>query len=794
MTKPLSDLRVLELSDRVAGSYCGKLFRDAGAQVTMVEPPGGAPARWVDSPRRSEEPLFHFLNGGKRSVTLDLADGRETDHLVAVAGAVDLLILTATPKRAQSLGIPIDEILAANPRAIAVTISDFGWTGPWVERPATEFTLQALCGATGYRGLPERPPVSVGGRLGEYVAAAFAAAGALALHRRVAKGGAGGHLDVSMLECMTLAMQSYEWLHTTLMQLEHYARSIEVPGIEPTKDGWVGLSLLTGQQWLDFASMVGQPILAEDPQLAVQLGRWPRREEVYALIHPWLAERTVDEVVELASLYRIPVAHLGNGATVATMDHFVSRGTFVTAPAGWTQPRPPWIMSGTESAPAASAPAAGQHTSDVLAETNAAAAPGPLSSPVDGRWRPLDGVRVVDLTAFWAGPAATALLAGLGADVVKVESVQRPDGIRFAGGQRQDVDRWWEYSWVFHGVNVDKRSVTLDLRNTEGRDTFLQLVARADVVIENFSPRVLDEFDLGPAVLRATNPTVVIARMPAFGLDGPWRNRVGFAPTMEQLSGMAWLTGYPDGPPTAPRGACDPLAGAHAAFAVLAALERRDQTEDGLLVEVPMIEVALNVTAEQMLEYQRTGEVLERQGNRGPHAAPQNLYACAGDEEWVAVAVANDDQWEALRHALGRPSWTNDPELASLRGRQRAHDRIDRELAAWFADQPLEGAVTRLTDAGVPAAPVVLPPEVVRNEQLQARGFFEELKHPLAGANLYAGLPFGRPDFDNSWWRSHPPLLGEHNDEVLGGELGKPAAILDEWRAKHIIGDRPPSL
>lgn len=784
MTTPLSDLRVLEFSDRIAGSYCGKLFRDAGAQVTMVEPPGGSPARWVDSPRRGESPLFQFLNGGKRSVTVDLAD--------AIADEVDVLIVTATRKGAEALGVLIDEMVAANPGLIAVTISDFGWTGPWAERPATEFTLQAFCGATGYRGVPERPPVSVGGRLGEYVGGVFAAAGALALHRRVGCGGAGGHLDVSMLECMTLAMQSYEWLHLTLMQLDTYARSIEVPGIEPAKDGWVGMSLLTGQQWLDFASMVGQPVLAEDPQLAVQLGRWPRRQEVYELIHPWLAERTVDEVVELASLYRIPVAHLGNGATIATMDHFVARGTFVSGRNGWTRPRPPWLMSSAEAAPPEAAPTPGEHTSEVFAEA------GSLQSrrrpPVGGRRRPLEGLRVLDLTAFWAGPAATALLAGLGADVIKVESVQRPDGIRFAGGQRQDVDRWWEYSWVFHGVNIDKRSVTLDLGSTEGREAFLELVTRADVVIENFSPRVLDDFNLGPAVLRSTNPNVVVVRMPAFGLDGPWRNRVGFAPTMEQLSGMAWLTGYPDGPPTAPRGACDPLAGAHAAFAVLAALERRDQTGEGLLVEVPMIEVALNVTAEQMLEYQRSGEVLERQGNRGPHAAPQNLYACAGDEEWAAIAVANDDQWEALRNALGRPPWTNDPELASHRGRQRAHDRIDRELAAWFADQPLDAAITRLADAGVPAAPVVLPPDVVNNEQLRARGFFEELKHPLAGPNLYGGLPFGRPDFGNGWWRTHPPLLGEHNDEVLAGELGKPAAMLDEWRAKHVIGDRPPSL
>jgi crotonobetainyl-CoA:carnitine CoA-transferase CaiB-like acyl-CoA transferase len=314
------------------------------------------------------------------------------------------------------------------------------------------------------------------------------------------------------------------------------------------------------------------------------------------------------------------------------------------------------------------------------------------------------------------------------------------------------------------------------------------------VVIENFSPRVLDDFDLGPDVLQAANPAVIVVRMPAFGLDGPWRDRVGFAPTMEQLSGLAWLTGYPDGPPIAPRGACDPLAGAHATFAVLAALSCRNGVSPGMLVEVPMIEVALNVTAEQMLEYQRTGDVLVREGNRGPHAAPQNVYGCAGDEAWVALAVANDQQWEALCKALGEPAWTADPELSNHQGRRRQHDRIDHELAAWFATQDVTDVVARLWDAGVPISPVILPPDVVSNEQLRSRRFFEQLEHPLAGCDLYAGLPFGRPDFGEHWWRSHPPLVGEHNEEVLGGELGRSASELEEWRGKRLIGDRPLGL
>ena len=229
--------------------------------------------------------------------------------------------------------------------------------------------------------------------------------------------------------------------------------------------------------------------------------------------------------------------------------------------------------------------------------------------------RPLAGLRVIDFTAFWAGPSATHSLAAFGAEVIKIESIQRPDGIRYSGGMRKDVDDWWEYGWVFHAMNTNKRSVTLDLQTDAGVGLIKKLIAQADMVIENFSPRVMDQFGLGADVLLELNPRLVVVRMPAFGLTGPWRDRVGFAPTMEQIAGLAWVTGLPDGLPVAPRGACDPLAGTHAAFALIAALEFTERTGRGQLVEVPMIESVLNVTAVQTMEFETFGSVLERRGN-----------------------------------------------------------------------------------------------------------------------------------------------------------------------------------
>ncbi|HET6734729.1 CoA transferase, partial [Mycobacterium sp.] len=515
---PLGDLRVVEVSDRIAGGYCGKLLVDAGADVLKVEPATGDPLRRFTASGAvpasgTDSPMFSYLNAGKRSVTT-----LSEDLLVRA----DIVIVTATRFAALERGIDPDALLDAAPTCIVVTVSEFGWTGPWAERPATEFTLQAWSGLTGFRGDPAGPPISIGGEIGEYMAGAFAAYGALALRRRVRRGGPGGHLDLSMLEAITL-MQSGEWLHSQLLGVPPVKRSIEVPSIEPAKDGYVGISMVTGQQWLDFAAMVDCPEFTEIPELRFQLGRWAHRDWIREKIGPWMRERTVDEIVELGQLFRLPIAPLGNGSTIPDMDHMRERGVYVDNPAGFRQPRAPWLMSVAAPAPLRKAPSIGEANDDSRWPTRQSA------EPTSSRERPLAGVRIVDLTAFWAGPSATHSLAAFGADVIKIESIQRPDGIRYSGGMRTDVDDWWEYGWVFHAMNTNKRSVTLDLASHDGARLFKTLVSQADAVVENFSPRVMDQFGLGADVLLALNPRLVMVRMPAFGLTGPWRDRVGFA-------------------------------------------------------------------------------------------------------------------------------------------------------------------------------------------------------------------------------------------------------------------------
>jgi crotonobetainyl-CoA:carnitine CoA-transferase CaiB-like acyl-CoA transferase len=447
------------------------------------------------------------------------------------------------------------------------------------------------------------------------------------------------------------------------------------------------------------------------------------------------------------------------------MDHLCERGVYVDNPAGFRQPRAPWLMSVSAPAPVRPAPALGEADDESLWQPRESAAPGADAE------LPLAGVRIVDLTAFWAGPAATHTLAGFGADVIKIESIQRPDGIRYSGGMRTDVDDWWEYGWVFHAMNTNKRSVTLDLESEDGIRLFKRLVGEADAVIENFSPRVMDQFGLGAEALLALKPDLVMVRMPAFGLTGPWRDRVGFAPTMEQIAGLAWVTGLPEGPPVPPRGACDPLAGAHAAFALLAALEFADRTGRGQLVEVPMIETVLNVTATQTIEFEVFGEILERRGNRGHPAATQDVYQGAGDDNWIAISAQTDAQRNALSELTG-----------------------GTELGEWLAAQDVEAVVEVLADAGIPAAVVVSPSLVIENPQLHHRGFFERLEHPRTGEGLYPTPPFAPLDGGNRWLHRPPPTLGEHNADVLTELCGLTDADLERLASQGVVGTRPKGL
>ena len=291
----------------------------------------------------------------------------------------------------------------------------------------------------------------------------------------------------------------------------------------------------------------------------------------------------------------------------------------------------------------------------------------------------------------------------LGAEVLHVESTARPDGTRLLAGLRFSEPDWWERSGIFSGLNTNKKSVTLDLAGEPGRELLRRLLATCDVVVENYTPRVLEQIGLDIDAIRAIRPDVVVVRMPGFGLDGPWRDNPAFAFVIEDASGLTWMTGYPDDTPVSPYGVGDPNAGTHALCGLLLALEHRRRTGEGVLVEASMVDAALNVAAEQIVEHSAYGALLERDGNRGPTAAPQNLYLTADADDagerdaWVAIAVADRRRsgWRSATRS-GAPRWAMDPALTTAAGRRRAARRHRRATCRAGATS---GAATRSSTA-----------------------------------------------------------------------------------------------
>jgi crotonobetainyl-CoA:carnitine CoA-transferase CaiB-like acyl-CoA transferase len=533
--------------------------------------------------------------------------------------------------------------------------------------------------------------------------------------------------------------------------------------------------------------LIERPDLIADESLALFPERRKRWEWWNETVHAYTRTQPTADLIERASALRIPVAPVNDGKRVLEHPHLIERGVYIEDPSGGFQrPVAPYLVDGERPAPPRPAPRLGEHEGRIEAQTPQ------RPSPKGERRLPLDGVRVLDLTAWWAGPASTHMLATLGADVIHVEAIQRLDGMRMVGGIFIDRPSWWELSLYFLASNANKRGITLNLGDERGLEVLQKLIERSDVIVENYSPRVMDAFGVTSERIRELNPRAVYIRMPAFGLDGPWRDNVGFAQTMEQMSGMAWVTGWPEDQPRIPGGPCDPLAGMHAAFTALVGLANRETTGHGSHFECAMIEGALNAAAEQVIEYTAYGKLLEREGNRAPEAAPQGLYPCQGVERWLAISVCTDAQWEALKDVLGGPAWAEVPGLASHHGRRAQQDLLDEHLGAWAATCDVDAAAEQLIAAGVPAARMVDARLSGDHPQLVARGFAESAHHPVAGDLPIPTVPFRYASVEH-WTRRPAPLLGEHNEEILA-ELGYSAEAIAALREAEVIGEHPKGL
>ncbi|MBI3328874.1 MAG: CoA transferase, partial [Nitrospinae bacterium] len=397
----------------------------------------------------------------------------------------------------------------------------------------------------------------------------------------------------------------------------------------------------------------------------------------------------------------------------------------------------------------------------------------------------LAGYRVLDFGTAFAAPMAAHLLADMGAEVIKIESRTRLDGLRLgrpivgediAGGDRGE---WPEYQPVFHGLNRSKLGVTVNIKHPEGVGLLKRIVHMCDIVINNFSPGVMERAGLGYDVLRAERPDLIYVSLPAAGESGPLREIVTYAPVIAALAGISGLVGYSpareDFVGTLQVAFCDALAALQAVVAILAALRHRKATGEGQAIEISQWEASLSLLGEGVLEYVMNGRVLSPMGNVHPSMVPHNNYRCAGEDAWVAIAVRSETEWRAFCQATGHPEWAEHPRFADGYQRMQHRDELDQFIRAWTSQRTPYGVMETLQAVGVPAMPVMNLEDQFRDPHLRAREVHVECEHPKVGIEWLHGIPWHLSETPGRI-RRPAPLLGEHNQYVFGELLGLPAA------------------
>jgi crotonobetainyl-CoA:carnitine CoA-transferase CaiB-like acyl-CoA transferase len=413
---------------------------------------------------------------------------------------------------------------------------------------------------------------------------------------------------------------------------------------------------------------------------------------------------------------------------------------------------------------------------------------------------PLDGVRVLDLSRVWAGPHCTRILADLGAEVIHISGrrlVGRREVTRETAkvlGTYPDNDpgeRHWNRNVLNNDMGRNKLDITLELNTERGVELFKRLVKISDIVIENYSPRVMPNLGINYSVLKAINPAIIYCSMPGYGPEGPFHHFVSYGTTIDPHSGLASRMGYPGEEPHMSGNAYpDPASGMFATGAIMTALFSRYRTGKGQHISLAQAESGTALTGEASLGYQLSGEVPPRIGNGHVRKAPHGAYPCKGDDKWVAISVGTEAQWTNFRDAIGEPGWAVDERYLTLEGRLQHQPELDGHVADWTRSRDAYDAMRLLQDAGIAAGVVVNADELMNDEHLNQRRFFWKFDHPEAGVQTHAGQPIRLSETPARHYRS-APTLGQHHPYVLGELLGLSDDEITDLEETGIIGYTP---
>jgi crotonobetainyl-CoA:carnitine CoA-transferase CaiB-like acyl-CoA transferase len=760
----LAGVRVVEAGGEPV-QMAGRILADLGADVIMLEPHGGDVLRsappFVHGQRDEGASLrWAAWNAGKRSMVSGDAPGRS-----ALLAAADIVI--STPPHPQTA--PLEH--AEAPQAVWVTVTPFGSDGPRSRWRASDLGVMAASGNMYVTGDPDRPPLRCSEPAGyAHVAAetAMAALTALASARPQ-------HVDVSMQEAVMIACMCGPAQFPTTGSRGRRTGAVtgRTREVWRCKDGYVSFGLRGGgarvanlqtiTRLLDEAGL-GSGALSERDWTTYSHER-AGDDELRAIETPiarYFERHTMAELFELACTTPLLLAPANTAAELLRSAQLRDRGFFATL--GELRDFPMSFakvdaVDGRVAQPGPRSPA--PPGSDAAVIDWPLRTPSARSPEADGApaWQ---GTRILEFGAGAAGPIATRYFAEHGATVIRVESRLRPDFLRLyaAGGL--------ETSPLFAGLNVGKLSVSLNLKHPDGVALARRLVSWADAVSENFAPRAMRGLGLDYAALSADKRDLVMISACLMGQTGPQRDYPGFGGQGSALCGYAALTGWPDREPVGPYGTItDSLAPRFVATCLAAALLYRRRTGAGVHVDLAQVEAAAFTLTPWLLDEVVNGTSTERMGNRSPVAAPHGAFPCAGDDRWLAIAVWSDAEWAVLASIIG----VSDTTLATLAARQARVAEVEALVADWTSTRQRDSSAQLLQDVGIEAVPVEDWGDLHDDPQLALRQHFERVAHPVQGEGFAERNGFRLSNAASGYPRPGP-LLGQHNDEVLGDILG----------------------
>jgi crotonobetainyl-CoA:carnitine CoA-transferase CaiB-like acyl-CoA transferase len=772
----LTSLRVLDLCDD-DGDAVTRLLADLGADVLKVEPPGGSPSRTRRPTLRGTGVRFALHNANKRSTVLDPSNPDDCRRLMELAGSADIVVDSGVPGRAAAYGTSCEKLADRFPQLVALSVTDFGRTGPRAAWRATDPVLYALSGALSRSGPTTGTPVSPPDGIASATAAVQAAWAALVAYYNRLRCGTGDYIDFSRFEAVVMALDPPFGAHgQAAAGIRHpdrwrgRPRNQDAYPIYACRDGHVRLCVMSPRQWHGLRRWLGEPEEFQDPRYDVIAARFAAWPQIGLLVQRLFADQTMKALVAAGQSHGVPISAVLDPAQILASDHFHAVGAVAEAElvpgVHSTIPTGYYSVDGRHIGFRAPAPLVGDHDARWDAE------PVTTAAPVKSGPRPFDGLRIIDLGIIVAGGELSRLFGDLGAEVIKVESAAYPDGLRQA---RVGEPMSESFAWT-HRNNL---AFGLDLRSAAGKQVFSRLVADADAVFANFKPGTLAALGFPYDTLRSLNQRVVLAESSAFGDRGPWSNRLGYGPLVRATAGVSklWTDPHPQPDDSGSRHQFydattvfpDHVVGRITAIGALAALIHRVRTGAGARVHVSQAEAVVNqLDTRYVTDAARADDNAELEDDTSVHA----VIPCAGNDEWCAISIRADDDWRSASKVFGLAELADDPRFATGEARLAHRSELVARVSAWARDRTPQAVAETLQSAGVPAGQMNRPPDILEDPQLRERKLFSDMSHPLFDHPLPAE---SRP----APFRHIPPapqrpapLPGQHTREICHKVLG----------------------